>query len=64
MGDNRDDSLDSRVPVEDGGVGFVPDENLVARARVIVASYDFLNMGWPVRWLTALRPRRSLTQID
>jgi signal peptidase I len=64
MGDNRDDSLDSRVPVDEGGVGFVPDENLVGRARLVVASYDFLNMGWPARWLTALRPRRALTQIE
>ena len=27
MGDNRDNSLDSRVPADDGGVGFVPAEN-------------------------------------
>jgi signal peptidase I len=43
MGDNRDDSLDSRVAAVDGGVGFVPAENLVARADWTVASYDFLN---------------------
>ena len=64
MGDNRDDSLDSRVPVEEGGVGFVPDENLVGRARAVVASYDFLNAGWPARWFTALRPGRALTGIE
>ena len=33
MGDNRDDSLDSRVAMADGGVGFVPVENLVGKAR-------------------------------
>jgi signal peptidase I len=29
MGDNRDNSTDSRVPPEQGGVGFVPLENLI-----------------------------------
>jgi signal peptidase I len=37
MGDNRDNSLDSRWP-EDVGVGFVPAENLVGRAEAIVVS--------------------------
>jgi signal peptidase I len=40
MGDNRDNSLDSRVSAEDGGVGYVPLENLVGEADVIVASWD------------------------
>ena len=43
MGDNRDNSLDSRVAPEDGGVGYVPAENLVARADVMLGSYDYLN---------------------
>jgi signal peptidase I len=34
MGDNRDNSTDSRVPVEDGGVGYVPAVNLVGKADV------------------------------
>ncbi|MCE0505600.1 MULTISPECIES: signal peptidase I [unclassified Roseivivax] len=39
MGDNRDNSADSRVPNVAGGVGFVPHENLVGRAdRVIFSS--------------------------
>ena len=33
MGDNRDDSLDSRVPGTAFGVGFVPVENLVGTGR-------------------------------
>jgi signal peptidase I len=39
MGDNRDNSLDSRVapPV---GVGFVPAENLIGRAQIILLSWD------------------------
>jgi signal peptidase I len=38
MGDNRDDSLDSRVPPTRRGVGYVPDENLVGRAEIIFFS--------------------------
>ncbi len=34
MGDNRDDSLDSRFSVEEGGIGFVPVENLIGRATL------------------------------
>ena len=35
MGDNSDNSLDSRIAAEDGGVGFVPEDNLVARADLV-----------------------------
>jgi signal peptidase I len=39
MGDNRDNSSDSRFSVQQHGVGFVPAENLVGRAdRVIFSS--------------------------
>lgn len=39
MGDNRDNSNDSRVPQAAGGVGFVPFENLIGRAdRVMFSS--------------------------
>jgi signal peptidase I len=39
MGDNRDNSTDSRVPLAAGGVGFVPFENLIGRAdRVMFSS--------------------------
>lgn len=39
MGDNRDNSTDSRVPQNAGGVGFVPYENLIGRAdRVMFSS--------------------------
>jgi signal peptidase I len=36
LGDNRDNSTDSRVAPENGGVGFVPLENLVGR---VIASF-------------------------
>jgi signal peptidase I len=39
MGDNRDNSADSRLPQAAGGVGFVPFENLIGRAdRVMFSS--------------------------
>jgi signal peptidase I len=39
MGDNRDNSRDSRAPQATGGVGFVPFENLIGRAdRVMFSS--------------------------
>ncbi|MEM6310299.1 MAG: signal peptidase I, partial [Pseudomonadota bacterium] len=38
VGDNRDNSLDSRFARGTGGVGFVPYENLIGRADRIVFS--------------------------
>ncbi|MEL6583985.1 MAG: signal peptidase I [Pseudomonadota bacterium] len=38
MGDNRDNSIDSRVSRRAGGVGFVPYENLIGRANHVVFS--------------------------
>ncbi|MBO9472972.1 signal peptidase I [Shimia sp. R10_1] len=38
MGDNRDNSTDSRVPQSARGVGFVPYENLIGRADRIMFS--------------------------
>ena len=57
MGDNRDNSTDSRVPPTSGGVGYVPFENLVGRAEVIFFSveegskaWEFWKWPWTVRW--------------
>ncbi|MGD1017016.1 MAG: signal peptidase I [Roseiarcus sp.] len=44
MGDNRDNSIDSRVPRELGGFGFVPFANIVGRAGIIYYSID---ANWP-----------------
>jgi signal peptidase I len=63
MGDNRDNSLDSRVAPEDGGVGFVPAENLVARADVMLGSYDYLNARGLTSWLSQIRLSRFLRPI-
>lgn len=38
MGDNRDNSTDSRFPAAVGGVGYVPFENLIGRANRVVFS--------------------------
>ena len=38
MGDNRDNSLDSRAPRNVGGVGMVPFDHLIGRARHVVFS--------------------------
>jgi signal peptidase I len=63
MGDNRDNSTDSRVAREDGGVGFIPVENLVARADVMLGSYDFLNARSPAAWFSQFRLSRFLRPI-
>ncbi len=50
MGDNRDNSLDSRVATNRGGVGFVPFENFVGRAEIIFFSVDQSASPWQF-WL-------------
>jgi len=70
MGDNRDDSLDSRtklivrdlsgLPGERGQLGwYVPAENLVGRAEFIFFSHDPMAAGWlePWKWPQAIIPR-------
>lgn len=56
MGDNRDRSADSRVPVELGGVGFLPQKNLVGRALISAFATDG-SASWflPWTWFTAAR---------
>ena len=59
MGDNRDNSLDSRVSVSAGGVGYVPFENLVGKAEVLFFSVEDSNRWWDVwNWPSAIRYRR------
>ena len=64
MGDNRDNSLDSRVPQAEGGVGFVPMENLVGKAKIVVGSYDYHNAKQFWTWPAELRLSRFLSVID
>ncbi|GAA6199646.1 signal peptidase I [Aquicoccus sp. SU-CL01552] len=50
MGDNRDNSSDSRLPQAAGGVGFVPYENLVGRADRIMFSSGGRSMLYFWTW--------------
>ena len=57
MGDNRDNSMDSRFPaVEGGGIGIVPQANLVGRAAIMMFSTDG-SSSWvlPWTWFSAAR---------
>jgi signal peptidase I len=64
MGDNRDDSTDSRVAASDGGVGFVPMGNLVGRAEFVIGSYDFLNAAPISGWISAVRLSRFFHSVN
>jgi signal peptidase I len=62
MGDNRDNSLDSRFM--DRGVGFVPIENVVGRAEFLFFSVDGQNPWWEFwEWPFEIRWRRIATAI-
>ena len=59
MGDNRDDSLDSRFPTSEGGVGMLPADNLIGRALFTFWSTDGgASYIKPWTWFTALRVHR------
>jgi signal peptidase I len=61
MGDNRDNSLDSRAT---SAVGFVPIENLVGRAEFIWFSVDGSAAWWEVwGWPFAIRWGRLFTPV-
>jgi signal peptidase I len=59
MGDNRDDSLDSRFPAYQGGVGMLPADKLIGRASFTFWSTDG-RASWfkPWTWFPALRAHR------
>lgn len=60
LGDNRDNSLDSRMPLATDGIGFVPFGNLIARPRLVLlstAGQNWLDVG---SW----RPGRYLTRVE
>lgn len=63
MGDNRDDSADSRVPLEEGGFGYVPFGNLAGKAFVIVGSIDYLNAETILGWIGQFRLSRVLNAV-
>jgi signal peptidase I len=56
MGDNRDDSLDSRFTPAVGGIGMVPMENVIGRASFTFWSTDgSASYRKPWTWFKALR---------
>ena len=62
MGDNRNNSLDSRVL---NAVGFIPAENLIGRAEIIFFSTTGEAALWEVwRWPAAIRYSRLFNRID
>ena len=62
MGDNRDNSADSRDP--SSGVGYVPAENLVGHAEFIFFSTNGYARWWEVwNWPFTIRYGRLLTAI-
>jgi signal peptidase I len=64
MGDNRDNSDDSRVPVGAGGVGMLPIGNLVGRVNVLIGSWDLAAAQRPFwEWPSGLRPSRFFTAV-
>jgi signal peptidase I len=79
MGDNRDNSNDSRAgsvmmgvasteeirdPALLSPVGFVPAENLIGPAKILFWSYDDSFRGMnPITWVTALRWQRLLNLL-
>lgn len=61
MGDNRDNSTDSRVLSQ---VGYVPFENLIGRAQIIFFSVGEGERAWQVwRWPWAVRWSRLFTIV-
>lgn len=64
MGDNRDNSADSRVPLAQGGVGLLPMDDLVGRVDAIVGSWDMGIRNQPVwTWLSGFRVARFFTGV-
>lgn len=63
MGDNRDNSVDSRFINQ---VGFVPEENLVGRAEVILFSFDRTKGKWYEfwKWPQTMRDGRFFKKIS
>jgi signal peptidase I len=64
MGDNRDNSTDSRVPEDRQGVGYVPLENIVGKAQIIFFSVYEGERAWAFwRWPFSVRWNRLFTIV-
>jgi signal peptidase I len=61
MGDNRDNSLDSRVP---SAVGYVPFENLIGKAQIVFFSIGNGQPAWHIwSWPWSMRWSRLFTLV-
>lgn len=63
MGDNRDNSEDSRFAASEGGLEMLPIENLVGRAEFTTFSLDGSTSFNPLTWWTALRGERAFRTL-
>lgn len=64
MGDNRDESADSRAPAEARGLGDgIPLENIGGRAEFITFSLDGSATWNPLSWFSAMRGDRAWTTL-
>ena len=64
MGDNRDNSADSRVPVSEGGVGLLSVDDLVGRVDAVVGSWDLGIRRQPLwTWPAGLRLSRFFSAV-
>ena len=64
MGDNRDESADSRAPAEARGLGDgVPLANIGGRAEFITFSLDGSSTWNPLTWFSAMRGERAWTTL-
>ncbi|HYD29050.1 signal peptidase I [Brevundimonas sp.] len=65
MGDNRDNSVDSRYAPSQNGVGLVPAENLIGKAEIILFSWTPGASLWnPISWFRNVRPSRFFTVLN
>jgi signal peptidase I len=65
MGDNRNDSADSRLSAVEGGVGLLPVENLLGRVDVVLGSWDLGVAHQPIwNWPSGLRMSRFFSRVN
>ena len=64
MGDNRDNSEDSRFDPLIGGLGMLPVENLVGRAEFLTFSLDGSTEINPATWFSSFRKERFFRAIE
>ena len=64
IGDNRDNSQDSRYD-QAAGVGYVPAENLIGKAEIILFSWEPGASLWnPISWFSKVQLDRFFTRLD